>query len=42
MGIDETLFRRADRWRPFRAYAPMYLWKRYPIKLSRRQGVKRR
>lgn len=32
----KTLLRRAEKWRPFRAYAAMYLWKSYGIKLSRK------
>jgi len=32
-----TLLRRAEKWRPFRAYAAMYLWKQYGLKLSQKR-----
>ena len=33
----KTLLGRAEKWRPFRAYAAMYLWKNYGMKMSRKR-----
>jgi AraC family transcriptional regulator of adaptative response / DNA-3-methyladenine glycosylase II len=37
----KTLRRRAEKWRPFRAYAAVYLWKNYGARLERRRGKRR-